>query len=112
MALRKPAKPTPPPQPDRAARPPDFKYRGPHGCQVSVWENKGQYGAVYSVKFQRNYYDEDKKEWIDTDYYRESDLLILAELARTVWGVINTARNEEEASKKADSQPSQDTPSF
>lgn len=97
MALRKPAPRQAQPEPSREARKPDFKYRASHGIQASVWENKGEFGHTYSVNFQRSYYDEDKKEWVETDYYRESDLLILAELARTVWSVIISAKNEAQA---------------
>lgn len=50
-----------------------------NGIKISFWENEtDDRKRFYSAKVIKSYFDEKKKEWIDTDYFSEYDLPLLA----------------------------------
>jgi len=46
--------------------------------KLSIWKNKGEHGAFYSVTCRRRYKDGD--EWKDTNSYGEDDVLLVSKL--------------------------------
>jgi hypothetical protein len=86
--------------------------RAPHGLKVSVWENeypsdrgRGETFIAYSALPVRSYYDDDKKEYVDTHYLREDDLLPMAELLRQIWSRIQMQKDEQPQDDERNSAP-------
>lgn len=54
-----------------------------NGIKISFWENETNEGKrFYSIKVIKSYYDEKKQEWVDTEYFSEYDLPLLAILVQ------------------------------
>ena len=74
-------KPAAKPKDEPKGKPPVIKYQDGQ-VKISVWENEGDYGKMYSAVIKRVYKDGD--EWRETDNIDFRDLLALALGLQTV----------------------------
>lgn len=75
--------------------------------KANIWTNKGENGPYHNIDFARTYID-DENNYQDTKALGQTDLLPLAELARTTYHRVNELKREHRASQRKENNNSHD----